>query len=145
MKITNAECFIIENQLQNVVSELRDSKIKSLSLNVSVKRNLQKASELCADFRKEIQEFMPARLKEINELEKLNKKEEAEKESLMAEYNAEINKFLQNTIEFTVFNSGVNLESLSNIELTFDSASIIDFLFGEKDRKEGKAEELKAE
>lgn len=141
MKITNTECFILENQLQNVITELRESKVKSLSLNVSVKRNLQKASELCADFRKEIQEFMPVGLKEINEAEKLNKKEEAEKESLTKEYNLEINKFLQNTIEFEVFNSGVNMEALGNIELTYDTSNILDFLFGEKDKE---TEEIKS-
>lgn len=132
----------MENQLQTVISELRESKVKSLSLNVSVKRNLQKASELCADFRKEIQEFMPVRLKEVNEIEKPNKKEEVEKESLTKEYNAEINKFLQNTIEFDVFNSGVSMEALGNVELTYDSSNIIDFLFGEKDEKK---KELKTE
>jgi len=136
MKITNAECFILENQLQNVVTELRDSKVKSLSLNVSVKRNLQKVLDLCGDFRKEIQEFQPVRLKELNELVKLNKKEETEKEGLMTEYNAEINKFLQNTMEFDVFNSGVSLGGLANVELTYDSSNIIDFLFGERDKKE---------
>lgn len=136
MKITNAECFILENQLQNVVTELRDSKVKSLSLNVSVKRNLQKVLDLCGDFRKEIQEFQPVRLKELNELIKLNKKEEAEKDGLMTEYNTEINKFLQNTMEFDVFNSGVSLEGLANVELTYDSSNIIDFLFGERDKKE---------
>lgn len=140
MKITNAECFILESQLQNVISELRDSKIKSLSLNVSVKRNLQKAAELCGDFRKEIQEFAPARLKELNELEKLSKKEEKEKEDLNTEYNAEINKFLQHTFDFDVFNSGVSLESLGNIELTYDTSNILDFLFGEKDAKSEIAE-----
>ena len=142
MKITNTECFILENQLQNVITELRESKVKSLSLNVSVKRNLQKAAELCADFRKEIQEFMPVRLKEINEIEKPNKKEEAEKESLTKEYNAEINKFLQNTMEFEVFNSGVSMEALGSVELTYDASNIIDFLFGDKGKE---VEELKIE
>jgi len=133
MKITNTECFILENQLQNVITELRESKVKSLSLNVSVKRNLQKAADFCADFRKEIQEFMPTRLKELGEIEKLSKKEEKEKEDLTKEYNVEINKFLQNTIEFDVFNSGVNMESLGNIELTYDTSNILDFLFGNKE------------
>lgn len=140
MKITNTECFILENQLQNVIAELRESKVKSLSLNVSVKRNLTRAAELCADFRKEIQEFMPERLKELNAQEKLTKKEEAEKESLNAEYNVEINKFLQNTMEFEVFNSGVSMEALGNIELTYDTSNIIDFLFGERDEKDEIAE-----
>lgn len=141
MKITNTECFILENQLQNVISELRESKIKSLSLNVSVKRNLQKASELCADFRKEIQEFMPVRLSELN-IGELDEKDTKEKESLTAEYNAEINKFLQGTVEFDVFNSGVSMEALSNIELTYDTSNILDFLFGEKSKE---AEEIKSE
>ena len=95
MKVTNGECFVIENGLRTAVNELVESKVKSLALNVIVSRNLQKLSELCESFRKEIREFMPDDLKLLNEKgEDLTDDEKVTKEELNKSYNAEINKFL---------------------------------------------------
>jgi hypothetical protein len=129
MKILNSECFILESQLSNVVTELRESKVKSLTLNISVKRNLQKLSEICNEFRKDIQEFVPERLKELNTKTELTEEETEEKSKLDETTNAEINKLLQEPIEFTPFNCGVNVEALGDIELSFDATNIIDILF----------------
>jgi hypothetical protein len=135
MKVSNGDCFVLENQLPNVVAELRESKVKNLALNISIKRNLQKVVELCADFRKEIQDSFPERLKELNAKEKLTKKEEEEKAALLEPSNKDINAFLQKTFEFDVFNCGVDINALKDVELTFDTSSMVDFLFGEHEDK----------
>lgn len=132
MKITNSEAFILEAQLNNVIGELRESKVKNLSLNVMVKRNLTKIAEICNDFRKEIQEFKPAELAELEAIEvELTEDQQKQKDELLKDYNGEINKFLSNTLEYEPFTSGVTLEGISSVELSFDSSNIIDLLLNE--------------
>lgn len=133
MKITNGECFIIENVLQAAVKDLRESKVRSLTLNFFVSTNLQKTSEICQTLRKEIQEFMPERLKELNETrEDISDEEKQERELLGKEYNDAINKFLAEDIEVDFFKARIPLESLEGIELNYDSTSVLALLLNNK-------------
>jgi len=133
MKITNGECFVIENGLRTAVNELVESKVKSLALNVIVSRNLQKVSELCEAFRKEIREFMPEDLKELNEKgEDLTDDEKLTKEELTKTYNDEINKFLSEPGDVEFYKPNISIESLMQVELGYDSSSIISLILGEK-------------
>lgn len=134
MKITNAECFILESQLRNVITELRDNKVKNLCLNISIKRNMNGISDMCNDLRKTVHDFIPERLVQLKEQDALSDEEVEEKKLLDIEYNAEIKKFLDESFDFNVFNCGVKMEALSELELTFDSSNIIDFLFGGNDK-----------
>lgn len=138
MKITNGECFVIENALQSTTAELRESKVKNLLLNVCIGRNLQKVSEITASYRKEIQEFMPAELKALNEKseEELTEEEKLQKTELTSAYNASINEFLSKsmTIEFAKFD--LDLKSLAGVETTYDNSNIIALILS--DEKESK-------
>ena len=133
MKVTNGECFVIENGLRTAVNELVESKVKSLALNVIVSRNLQKLSELCESFRKEIREFMPDDLKLLNEKgEDLTDDEKVTKEELNKSYNAEINKFLSASGEIEFYKPNISIESLMQVELGYDSSSIISLILSDK-------------
>lgn len=131
MKISIGESFMLESQLQKIISELRENNVKNLSLNVSIKRNLQKISELCLEYRKEINEFIPDRLKELTGVELISQEDIEEKTKLEAETNMLVSEFLKNTFDFEIFNLGVDLRLLSQFEFTFDSSNVMDFLFGE--------------
>lgn len=132
MKITNGECFVLENGLRLAASELKESKVKSLTLNVLVARNLQKASELCESFRKEIREFMPAELRALNEKSELSEDDELNKKVLSEEYNAEINKFLSEPGEISFYKPNISMESLAQVELGYDASSIISLILSDE-------------
>jgi hypothetical protein len=132
MKITNGECFVLENGLRLAASELKESKVKSLALNVVVARNLQKASELCESFRKEIRDFMPAELKVLNEKNELSEEDELKKKVLSEEYNTEINKFLSEPGEICFYKPKISLESLAEVELGYDSSSIVALILSDQ-------------
>ena len=133
MKITNGEAFVIENGLRVAVNEAVESKVKSLALNVIISRNLQKISELCETFRKEIRDFMPEDLKALNDKgEDLTDDEKSYKEDLNKSYNAEINKFLSESSEIEFYKPNISIESLMQIELGYDSSSIISLILGDK-------------
>lgn len=133
MKITNGECFVVENGLRTAANELVESKVKSLALNVIVSRNLQKVSELCESFRKEIREFMPEDLKDLNAKgEDLTDEEKLNKDDLSKAYNLEINKFLSEYGEIDFYKPNISIESLMQVELGYDSSSIISLILGDK-------------
>lgn len=133
MKITNGECFIIENALQSTVSELRESKVKNLLLNVCVGRNLQKVAEITAAYRKEIQEFMPEELKALKSKaeDELTEEEKLQLETLNAAYNSEINEFLSKTMEIEFLKFDLDLKSLHGIDVTYDNANVISLILTE--------------
>lgn len=133
MKITNGECFVIENALQSTVTELRESKVKNLLLNVCVGRNLDKVSEITRSYRKEIQEFMPEKLKDLNaiSLEEITEDDKLEKETLTTQYNAEINEFLAKSMEIDFVKYDLDIKSLAGVEITYDNANIISLILTE--------------
>jgi len=133
MKITNGECFVIENALQSTVAELRESKVKNLLLNVCIGRNLEKVSEITRSYRKEIQEFMPDKLKELNaiDLETITEDEKLEKESETAKYNTEINEFLSKSMEIEFVKYDIDIKSLAGVDVTYDNANVISLILTE--------------
>jgi hypothetical protein len=129
MELTNGELFVVENGLRLAVDELRKSEYKSLVLNTMVARNLKNVSETCHGFRQEINEFMPKELRELNETEgELSEENLSRKNELQAEYNKEINKFLETKTNFDFFTVKVPLESLSKIELGYDASNILQLI-----------------
>ena len=133
MKITNGECFVIENALQSTVTELRDSKVKNLLLNVCVGRNLEKVAKITQTYRKEIQEFMPEKLKELNEKpeEELLEEEKLEKEALKNNYNSDINEFLSKSMEIEFVKYDLDVNSLSGVELTYDNSNVVSLILSD--------------
>lgn len=133
MKITNGECFVIENALQSTVAELRDSKVKNLLLNVCIGRNLEKVSKITQTYRKEIQDFMPEALKELNEKpeDELLEDEKLEKESLKASYNADINEFLSKSMEIEFVKYDLDVNSLNGVELTYDNSNVVSLILSD--------------
>ena len=130
MKLTNGECFVIENGLRVAADELRKSTSKSLILNTIVARNLKIISELCQSFRESIRDITPDELKELNEknVEELTEEESTKKEELTKELNVEINKFLETQTEVEFFKINFPLESLANIELGYDASNILQLI-----------------
>lgn len=133
MKITNGECFVVENALQSTVAELRESKVKNLLLNVCIGRNLEKVSKITQTYRKEIQEFMPENLRELNSksAEELIEDEKLEKEALTAKYNSEINEFLSKEMEIEFVKYDIDIKSLSGVDVTYDNANVISLILSE--------------
>jgi hypothetical protein len=133
MKITNGECFIIENGLTSAAKELRESKTKNLVLNVIVSKNLAKISETCQIFRKEISEFKSSDLIDIEKMEgELSEHEIAKKDILLREFNEEIQKFLAETIDVEFLVSDIKLSSLIGIEMEYDTSSIVGLMLSAK-------------
>jgi len=130
MKLTNGECFIIENGLKQAVDELRKSTSKSLVLNTIVARNLKMIADLCQGFREQIRDITPDELKDLNEkkVEDLSEDEVLKKEELTKDLNVEINKLLQSSTEIDFFKINFPLESLVNIELSYDVSNILQLI-----------------
>jgi hypothetical protein len=133
MKITNGECFIIENGLTAAAKELRESKTKNLILNVIVSKNLVKISELCQLFRKEINEFKSVELVEIEKIEvELSNEDKTKKDELLKEFNTEINKFLAESSDVDFLVSDIKLSSLTGVEMEYDTSSIVGLMLSAK-------------
>jgi hypothetical protein len=129
MKLTNGEIFVVENGLRLAVEELRKSAVKSLGLNTVVARNLKLVSDLCQTFRKEISEFMPDELRKLNEKkDQLSTDEIETKADLTKQYNAEVNKFLEDVSDVDFFKLNISMESLSNVELGYDTSNILQLI-----------------
>jgi hypothetical protein len=75
---------------------------------------------------------MPERLKELNEkAEDISDDEKSEKEDLSKAYNAEINKFLSESGEIEFYKPNISIESLMQVELGYDSSSIISLILSD--------------
>ena len=135
MEITNLELFFFEKALNDATNDLRTSKVKDLSLNVLVFRNLKIISELCDTYRKEIDAFMPDRLRELNQKADMSTDEIEEKASLSKEYNSEVNLFLSKKTNIEFYKGDVSPSALNGIEVNYDSSAVIGFLLGQDEKK----------
>lgn len=133
MKITNGECFIIENGLKSSAEELRESKSKNLVLNVIVSKNLLKVSDICQLFREEISKFKPEELVKYEKDEnELSDEDKLIKDDILKKYNEEINKFLSESTDVEFIVSDIKLSSLVGIEMSYDTSSIVGLMLSAK-------------
>lgn len=133
MKITNGECFIIENGLKSSAEELRESKSKNLVLNVIVSKNLLKISDICQLFREEIAKFKPEELVKYEKDEnELSDEDKLIKDDILKKYNEEINKFLSESTDVEFIVSDIKLSSLVGIEMSYDTSSIVGLMLSAK-------------
>ena len=133
MKITNGECFIIENGLKSSAEELRESKSKNLVLNVIVSKNLLKISDICQLFREEISKFKPEELVKYEKDEnELSDEDKLIKDDILKKYNEEINKFLSESTDVEFIVSDIKLSSLVGIEMSYDTSSIVGLMLSAK-------------
>ena len=133
MKITNGECFIIENGLKTAAEELRVSKTKNLVLNVIVSKNLSKIADTCHLFREEIGKFKPEELIAYEKSDsELSDEDNLIKEDLLKSYNVEINKFLAESSDIDFLVSDIKLSSLVGIEMEYDTSSIVGLMISAK-------------
>ena len=134
MELTNIELFFFEKALTNATSDLRASKVKNLSLNVFVFRNLKLVSEICDAYRKEIDAFKPERLVELNAKSELTEEETAEKKALAEDNDKAITEFLnkKTTIEF--HSGDIDLSAMNGLEVNYDSSTVIGFLLDLKNQ-----------
>lgn len=133
MKITNGECFIIENGLKSSAEELRESKSKNLVLNVIVSKNLLKISDICQLFREEISKFKPEELVKYEKDEnELSDEDKLIKDDILKKYNEEINKFLSESTDIEFIVSDIKLSSLVGIEMSYDTSSIVGLMLSAK-------------
>jgi len=133
MKITNGECFIIEDGLTSAAKELRESKTKNLVLNVIVSKNLAKVSEICQIFRKEISEFKPTDLIGLEKVDiELSDDDKLKNDVLLKEFNEDVKKFLSEITDMEFLVSDIKLSSLIGIEMEYDTSSIVGLLLSAK-------------